>query len=191
MTKESEPPTLLERVARGDDAAVAECIDRFGPLIWSIARRMLRDRGVAEDAVQDTFVDLWRSAHRYDSERSSETTFVATLARRRVIDRLRRADRIPEPEEIDDRVVADDRGLAAVEDSDEAARARRAIDRLEPKQREILVLSVDRGLSHSQIARHTGLPLGTVKSHIRRAFERVRVLLKEQVSAPGSGEVTA
>jgi RNA polymerase sigma factor (sigma-70 family) len=82
--------SILERVARGDQQAVRECIDEFGGLVWAIARRMTRSRADAEDAVQEIFVDVWRSAARYDSVQGSEKVFITTIARRRLIDRIRR-----------------------------------------------------------------------------------------------------
>src|SRR5512145_3131135 len=82
--------SILERVARGDSKAVRECIDEFGGLVWAIARRMARTRADAEDAVQEIFVDVWKSAGRYDPSQGSEKVFVTTIARRRLIDRLRR-----------------------------------------------------------------------------------------------------
>jgi RNA polymerase sigma-70 factor (ECF subfamily) len=81
---------ILVRVAAGDGTAVRACQDTFGGLVWSIARRMLGATAEAEDAVQEVFIELWRSAGRYDPERGTEVQFVATIARRRIIDRVRR-----------------------------------------------------------------------------------------------------
>ena len=87
--------TLLARVARGDEDAVSACMDRFGGLVWSLARRYLRNDAEAADAVQEIFIELWQNAKRYDPERGSEETFVAVLTRRRLIDRLRKLKRQP------------------------------------------------------------------------------------------------
>src|SRR5438132_13118196 len=86
---------LLPRVARGDGVAVEQCVDRYGGLIWQIALRFSATRADAEDAVQEVFIDLWKSAARFDPTRASETTFVAMIARRRLIDRKRAHDRAP------------------------------------------------------------------------------------------------
>ena len=82
--------SILARVASGDANAVRECIDEFGGLVWAIARRMARTRADAEDAVQEIFIDVWKSAGRFDPAQGSEKVFVSTIARRRLIDRLRR-----------------------------------------------------------------------------------------------------
>src|SRR5437016_3201627 len=86
---------LLPRVAAGDAPAVEQCLDRYGGLIWSIALRFSASRADAEDAVQEVFIDLWKSAARFDRVRAAEATFVAMIARRRLIDRKRASDRGP------------------------------------------------------------------------------------------------
>ena len=83
-------PTVLQRMASGDPAAVRECMDRYGSLVWSLARRLSRTASDAEDAAQEIFLDIWRSAARYDAARGSDQVFVATIARRRLIDRMRK-----------------------------------------------------------------------------------------------------
>src|SRR3954470_11204914 len=93
-----ELPPLLGRVAAGDQQAVRECLARYGGLVWSIARRF--EGNDAEDAVQEIFLDLWRSAPRFDPQLSSEPAFVAMLARRRLIDRRRMRQRRPTTETI-------------------------------------------------------------------------------------------
>ena len=82
-------PPILTRVARGDSAAVRECIDRYGGLVWSLARRFFANTADAEDATQDVFIHLWKSAGAYDPAIASEAVFVTTIARRRLIDGLR------------------------------------------------------------------------------------------------------
>lgn len=174
--------TILERIAAGDAQAVQECLDRFGPLVWSLARRAVLDHSQAEDAVQDIFIDVWRSAGRYDPAVASETTFVATIARRRLIDRRRRMGRRPEREIEEEELVAadEDAGLRGVDVGDEARIAAEALRQLRPDQRRVLTLSILGGLSHSQIASRTKLPIGTVKSHLRRGLERVRELMEPE-----------
>lgn len=177
---QTAPEPILQRVAAGDPEAVNACVDRFGPLIWSLARRMLSDHGQAEDAVQEVFIELWKSAERYDPALSSEPGFVATIARRRLIDARRRLGRQPATEAMDEtRFAREDRSLERVEICDEAERASRALETLRPEERQVLQMSIAEGWSHSQIAKATRLPLGTVKSHIRRGLERVSKLLKE------------
>ncbi len=90
------PETLLPRIAAGDPDAVQACIRRYGGLVWSLALRMSRSREDAEDAVQEIFISLWKSADRFDPSRATEVTFIAMVARRRLIDRRRAAQRRPE-----------------------------------------------------------------------------------------------
>lgn len=183
----SASPALLARVASGDPEAVRACVERFGPLVWSLARRMLADRGQAEDAVQEVFIELWRSAERYDPALASEPGFVAMVARRRLIDVRRRLGRQPGTEALDEqRFAREDSGLARVELCDEAERAARALERLRPEERRVLELSIGEGWSHNEIARATKMPLGTVKSHIRRGLERVALLVRGRGRAAGS-----
>jgi RNA polymerase sigma-70 factor (ECF subfamily) len=173
---------VLARAAGGDDLAVRECLSRFGPIVWGLARRMSPTRADAEDAVQEIFLDLWAHGGRYDPERASPEAFVAVIARRRLIDRRRRTARRPATDPIDasteQRGEPEDAGHdGGVETSAEARLAARAMKDLRPEQREVLRLSVAGGLTHEEIAQHTGMPLGTVKAHARRGLIRIRKLL--------------
>ena len=171
--------TLLERVARGDSGAVREVLDSYGGLVYSLARRFTRNEQEAEDAAQEIFLDVWRSAGRYDPSLGAEVTFVATIARRRLIDRARKTGRegtkatlAVEPEHPGSRVESE-----RFERSDEIHRAQEAIESLSVEQQKVLRLSIYHGLSHERIAEATGLPLGTVKTHARRGLIRLRELL--------------
>ena len=194
--------SLLPRIASGDQSAVPECICRYGGLVWTLARRRLASREDAEDVVQEVFVDLWRSADRFDPQVAEEITFVAMIARRRVIDRLRRGAAAPETAMLRKIVGVfaalamfagvftasiDEAGAAAVPDpagarvvgrrlevGEEARLADEHLSRLKPEEQQVLRLSIYDSLSHSAIAEHTGLPLGTVKSHIRRGLDSLR-----------------
>jgi RNA polymerase sigma-70 factor (ECF subfamily) len=167
-------------VGEGDTRAVVDCIDRFGGLVWSLARKLAVSHSEAEDAVQEVFVDVWKNAARYDPSVASEATFVTMIARRRLIDRWRKSGRRPNGEAADVdslpvRAAADEHDR--VELAEEAARATRAIKQLRPEQQEVLNLAVCQGWSHQVIADHLCLPLGTVKTHVRRGLMRVRELL--------------
>lgn len=174
--------TSLERVAQGDAAAVQELLDRYGALVWSIARKQA-GLEAAEDLVQEIFIQVWKSAERYDPSISAEATFITTIARRRVIDHRRKVGRRPENEELQDIVGVEEQGLSQVELTDEARIAQEAIANLKPDQQRVLQLAIVDGLTHSQIAEVTQLPLGTVKSHARRGLERVRTMLEGRTTS--------
>lgn len=179
----SEP--LLQRVAAGDTKAVAACIDQFSGLVWSLARRLLGDPAEAEDAVQEVFIELWKKAALYDPSIASETTFVAMIARRRLIDRRRRLNRRPEM----DGVPIEDLSIASSDDTslsdarDEVTGALAALELLKPEQRTVLQLAVCQGWPHQLIADRLGVPLGTVKTHVRRGLAKVREELEARRSA--------
>jgi RNA polymerase sigma-70 factor (ECF subfamily) len=136
---------------------------------------MSRSREDAEDAVQEIFINLWKSAPRFDPGRATETTFIAMIARRRLIDRRRAAERQRE-----DAVPSVD--LEAVmsfehekmHSSIEAQAAARVLEDLPADRRNILRLAILDGLTHAQIAAATNMPIGTVKSHVRRGLAAVR-----------------
>jgi RNA polymerase sigma-70 factor (ECF subfamily) len=166
---------MLQRIASGDAAAVRECMDQYGPLVWSIARRFSRTPSDAEDATQEIFLDIWRSAARFDASQGSDKVFIAMIARRRLIDRLRKSSAEPAMDPIDslETLAWADSGNAS-ETSIEAAQAARAMAELRPEQRQVLELGLLHGLSQSEIATRLGMPLGTVKSFMRRGLIKVR-----------------
>ena len=169
---------ILKRIASGDREAVARCLDQYGGLVWSIARKMLRSTDDAEDAVQEIFIDIWKNAERFDEKLSSETTFVAMIARRRIIDRIRRTNRRITADSLEDVVTEpqsrDDRKVQLSVEAEQAAAALRS---LKPEQQQVLQLSIVQGLSHQEITDVTGMPLGTVKTHARRGIIQAREML--------------
>jgi RNA polymerase sigma factor (sigma-70 family) len=165
---------LLSRVANGDPGAVRDCLARYGGLVWSLARRF--EPHDAEDAVQEIFLDLWKSAARFDPQVASEPVFIAMIARRRLIDRQRTRRRRPATETIERELPIVDHARGP-ESCAEAFQAARALDRLRPEQRHVLVLATCHGLSHGEIAERTGMPLGTVKAHARRGLQSIRAAL--------------
>ena len=177
---EPVPEPVLPDVARGERAAVQRCMARYGALIWSIARRFSPTAADAEDATQEIFLDLWRSAARFDASRGSERVFVTMIARRRLIDRMRsqKARREHEIGGLDDEAAQV--GIdARIDRCAEADIARAALEELPQEQRKVIQLSIVDGLSHGEIAARSGLPLGTVKTLIRRGLIRVRQALGE------------
>lgn len=169
---------ILNRIAAGDATAVQDCLKAYGGLVWSLARRMLRNAEDAEDVVQEVFVDVWKNAERFDPSQSSETTFVAMIARRRIIDRIRYSQRRLAPDSLEDILNEPaSRVDVSLQTSVEAAEAAKALQTLRPEQQKVLQLSIVHGLSHQEISERTGMPLGTVKTHARRGILQAREVL--------------
>lgn len=169
---------VLQRIAFGDKTAVKDCLDSYGGLVWSLAKKMLRNPDDAEDAVQEIFVDIWKNAGRFDPAQSSETTFIAMIAKRRLIDRIRFMNRRIAPDSIED-VLAEPAGrdFENMQIGVEAGEAAKALRAIRPEQRQVLLLSIVQGMSHQEISDATGMPLGTVKTHARRGLIEVREFL--------------
>jgi len=168
----------LEGMARGDHGALAELYDRHGRLVYSLALRILRDQGDAEDVVQEVFSQAWRQASRYESTRGHVVAWLMNLARSRAIDRLR--SRRARPETGANDVEADrmldlappiDEQLAL---SDQAERIRAAVGQLSLVQRVAIELAFYEGLTHVEIAERLELPLGTVKTRIRQGLSKLK-----------------
>lgn len=169
---------ILQRVASGDRNAVQDCLNKYGGLVWSIARKMLRNSDEAEDAVQEIFVDIWKNAGRFDESKSSETTFIAMIARRRLIDKIRYSARRISADSLDDVLLEPfTRADKALQLGLEAQQAAEAMRTLRPEQQQVLRLSIIQGMSHQEISEATGMPLGTVKTHARRGILQVREYL--------------
>lgn len=159
-----------------------ECWARFSPLIRSLARELGCHGADLDDATQEVLIELWRVAHRFDELKGTATTFVATIARRRFIDRLRKRRRNREVVDLTDATGAL-RTASIPQDpvasAEESERVVALFQQLRPEQREVLTMAVRRGLTHEEIAQTTGLPLGTVKTHTRRGLIRLRELVAE------------
>lgn len=181
MSESAPTSSIFARIADGDESAVKECMDTYGGLVWSLARRFSDSAADAEDASQEIFLEIWKSASRYDSSMGKESTFVATIARRRLIDRLRASNRRPTAEEYDENVSAElqppEASAGAV--AADVRIAQRALARLNDSQREILMFGIVEGMTHSEIALRTGKPLGTVKTQMRRGLIKLRELIEE------------
>jgi len=176
-------PTPLERVALGEPGAVEACVDGYGGMVRALALRLLPEHADVDDVVQEIFVELWRTASRFDPARGSDRGFVAMLARRRIIDRRRRMDRRPTTTRLAPaRDRADDqheRTLGRVE----AGVAREALEVLSDEHRSWIMMSVVEGWTHREIAESTGTPLGTIKSGIRRGLAKMRDMLEPRLDA--------
>jgi RNA polymerase sigma-70 factor (ECF subfamily) len=181
-------PSILRRIAVGDPVAVRECIDQYGALVWSLARRLSRTPSDAEDATQEIFLQIWRHAGRFDEALGSEKTFIAMIARRRLIDRLRKATAEPPMDssvEVFESLSWSEPGDAS-ETCLAAEQALRALAELRPEYRQVLELGILHGLTHPEIAQRLSMPLGTVKSFMRRGLMRVR----ESMNIDANGIVT-
>jgi len=165
----------MQRVQVGDAAAFATLYDELAGVVFGTVKRVLRDPAMSEEVTQEVFVELWRTAARFDPERASVSTWAITMARRRAIDRVRREqsqrDRIersatqrpPAADSTDDTVVA----------SIEAERVARALAELPEEQRVVIEMAFIDGESHSDIAELLDLPLGTVKGRVRLGLKKL------------------
>lgn len=166
---------ILKRIAEQDKNAVQECLDAYGGLVWSLALRLLPNSDDAEDAVQEIFIEIWKNADRFDETKSSETTFVAMIARRRLIDRLRKSNRRLSPDSLEEVLFEPrERRDLDLQTALEAKEAAESIRNLRPEEQKVLYLSICQGLSHQEIADTLEMPLGTVKTHARRGLIKVR-----------------
>jgi RNA polymerase sigma factor (sigma-70 family) len=184
MKPQSDEPLALERllsrIGQGDSRAFAELYERLSPRLFGICLRMLRDRNEAEEVLQEVFVTVWRRARDFDSTLAAAATWLITLARNRAIDRLRlRRVRVP-LEAIDLDSLADGQAgpLARAEASQEYRRLRRCIESLEPKDRDSIREAFFSGATYKELADRSAVPLGTMKSRIRRALAQLRTCLE-------------
>ncbi len=166
---------LLAKVASGNPEAFEELINKYGNLIWSIARRYLSNQNEAEDAVQEIFVALWQSAGRFDPNKASEITFISMITRRRLIDNLRKNNKHKVLKSIEDSLSDDVFSQKSnLEENAEISLVIRALKKLDIQDQELLSLSIYQGFSHLEIAKLLNLPLGTVKTKIRRNLMKIR-----------------
>jgi RNA polymerase sigma-70 factor, ECF subfamily len=170
---------LVALVARGDDGALGELYDRYGRVAYGVALRVLRDANLAEDAVQEAFVTLWRTAARFVPERARASTWLLTLVHRRAVDAVRREQRRrTEPlEQAPDPATtgADDDALLRFE----RERVQGALAQLPDAQREALELAYFGGFTQAELADRLGQPLGTIKSRMFSGLRRLAELLGE------------
>jgi RNA polymerase sigma-70 factor (ECF subfamily) len=168
---------LMHRVARGEDDAVAELYDRFGTLVYKVARQFLSSQAEAEDAVQEIFVRLWQTADRYDPRRAKLVTWVMLIARRHLIDRIRRSAVRPGTTGFEMDVTSTgpehEPGRSAQED-EQRTKLRRRIAELPELQRIVIERAYLQGYTLREVSEQLDAPLGTVKSALSRGLERLR-----------------
>jgi RNA polymerase sigma factor (sigma-70 family) len=170
---------LIALVARGDEEALGALYDRYDRAAYGLAVRILRDRALAEDAVQEAFLTVWRSAGTFSAARAKPSTWILTLVHRRAVDLVRREER-RRADPIDDLPHAS--GEATDEEADLRSKRRvvqEALRRLPDEQREALELAYYGGYSQSELAERLGQPLGTIKSRMFTGLARLRDLLTE------------
>jgi RNA polymerase sigma-70 factor (ECF subfamily) len=185
--------TLVRDLARGEQRVLAELYDRFAPGLFGLAMRITRDTSDAEEVLADTFAQAWREASRYSSERGSVGSWLATIARSRALDAVRRRTRRGR---LDDAAAAEAEvapvavgqqpatPVATLIAKEQATLVQAALAELPPAQRTVLELAYFEGLSHSDIAERLGEPLGTVKTRTRLGLRRLRESLRQL--APGA-----
>ena len=176
----AELVTLLEAIAAGDRAALSALYDRTSAKLYGICLRLLGSEPEAEDALQETYVTVWRNAARFDPDKAGAITWLAVVARNKAIDRLRR--RTLPSEAIDAAAdIADDRPTAfdLVQQGQDSARLAGCLDELEEKPRAMIRAAFLDGASYPELAEREGVPLGTMKSWIRRALLRLRGCLEQ------------
>ncbi len=178
--------SLLAAVAGGDHDALGELYDRFGGVAYGLALRVLRDHGLAEDAVADAFLSVWRSAGGFDARRGSAKNWILTLVHRRAVDLVQRSERERRVEEdVIERIDASAADTAEL--NAERARVQTALAALPAKQRAALELSYYGGYTQAQIALALDLPVGTVKSQVFNGLKRLAQLLGEPVEIRAAG----
>jgi len=182
---------VVALVARSQEAALAELYDRYGAAAYALARRIVRDPALAEDAVQEAFLAVWRSAGGFVPERASAASWIMTLVHRRAVDLVRReqrrrADPLPDdaPERTTEASAADAVWLRL-----ERERVQAALQQLPDQQRETLELAYYGGFTQSELAERLGRPLGTIKTQMRAALASLGELM-ETVSGEESWKTT-
>jgi RNA polymerase sigma-70 factor (ECF subfamily) len=164
--------TLLQRVRQGDQGAMAEVFDRYGRAVYSVALRILKDTGHAEDVMQEIFFQVWRNSDSFVQGRGSLGAWLVVIARNRSIDLLRR--RKP-TDSVEDVVLVSSTNLASeAEHNAMIEKVQKVLKDLPAEQQRSMELAFFEGLSHSEIAERTGDPLGTVKTRIRLALITLR-----------------
>lgn len=167
--------TILQRIAKGEMSAVQDCLDAYGKLVWDLTLTYTNTREDAEDLVQEVFIDIWKNAARFDASKSPEWGFIKMVTRRRIIDFLRKTYRRPQTLNFEEALhgQANDyhRKLNLSSDIKSIVDA---LNKLKIQEYRLIQLSIYNGMSHGEIARMVGLPVGTVKSNIRRGLKKIQ-----------------
>ncbi len=169
---------LLARVSAGDRTAFRAIYDEQASHMYAVAMRITRQSALASDAVHDAFLQVWRHAGRFEAERGSPQAWLMSLVRYRALDIARRRGRETSDEAVPERADEDPDPLARLETSRDASALHGCLGELPPDRRRLVALAFVEGLSHAEVAAKLDLPLGTVKSWIRRSLRSLRSCLE-------------
>lgn len=177
--EQEELDRLLTQTAAGDQSAFAELYRRSSSRLYGVCLRMLRERGEAEDVLQEAWVAVWHRAALFNASKASAMTWLVTLVRNKAIDRLRqrREQLLDDPALLDDLRDEDPSPAAGAENSQEYRRLRDCLDQLEPQQRRSVREAFFSGATYNELATRCKVPLGTMKSWIRRSLLQLRTCL--------------
>jgi RNA polymerase sigma factor (sigma-70 family) len=180
---------LVSRMCRCEEPALAELYDTLASRVYGLAMRIVHQPALAEEVVEDTFFQIWREANRFDSSRGKVIAWVLTICRSRALDALRRIDLtvlMEQPEELRAEVESAFIDPASILEQFETGSAvRDALAALPARERQVVALAFFRGMTHQEIADSWSMPLGSVKTLLRRAFGQLR----EQLAATASGRM--
>ncbi len=181
---EAEATDLLIEIAQGERSALGKLYDRYARIVYAIAWKSLNSVEDCEEVVLDVFAQVWRIADRFDVERGSGETWLFTLARSRILDRLRKlqrlnkvSDAIEAGKEIEFPTASVD-PIEAVEILERRQQVLRALHQIPPEQRQVIELAYYQGLTHLEISTRTGLSLGTVKTRLRLGLSKLRIVFE-------------
>jgi RNA polymerase sigma-70 factor, ECF subfamily len=180
-TAETSDAELLARIGERDREAFELLHQRYVRSVFGLALRRLRDRGHAEDAVQDAFMAIWRSAASYRPERGPAGGWLYTVARNAIVDRLRRGGPAADGE-LPELPSSDPGPPDRAEQAFTSWRVHRALEELQPREREVIELAYWSDMSQSEVATYLGLPLGTVKTRTRSGLARLAAVLEGELS---------
>lgn len=182
---QGDDKALVTRIAERDQTALAELYGRYAGLLLALARRILNDSSDAEEILQEVFVQVWNQAGRYDTRRSSVSTWLVLITRSRSIDRLRSRQVVERTlghlQQENRHQHTSPEGVSSVWMEQRRERLRHEMGQLPPEQRDVLDLAFFEGMTQSEIAEATGIPLGTVKTRTLLAMKKLRQALQAEI----------
>jgi RNA polymerase sigma-70 factor (ECF subfamily) len=177
-TDPHDPNALLWLVAAGDRLAFRRLYEQQSPRLYAVALRITRHGALAADAVHDAFLQVWRNAARFDAARGGAEVWLSSLVRYRALDIARRRGREVSDDDVPERADEDPDPLQRLQTSREGAALHRCLDQLDAPRRRMVTMAFVEGLTHSELAQRLAMPLGTVKSSIRRSLAALRACLE-------------